>query len=252
MKLFFLFLLCVWLVESQALEPVSGYVYMSNETREMQDDDFENPGMVAVDSGRQLFNEQRQDEEYACASCHGLEGETLDREKIATYPRFDDTRGGLVTLQDQISHCWEIRLDRFPESYDAPELVALETFVRHKARGIRVNVQTGDGMDVLLEEGEALFNTRFGQLDMSCHHCHLQHVDQYLRGQKLSQGQSNGFPEYRLGKGRITSVHLRLRECFISFRAEPFEPGSREFKLLELYTAYRGNGLKIETPAVRY
>ena len=218
----------------------------------MQDDPFENPGMVAVDEGNRLFNELRQDEEYTCASCHEPDGSKLDLKKIATYPRYQENMGGLFTLRDQISHCWEINLDRFPESYNAPELVALETFVRHKANGEIVSIESSEKMAPLLKQGEALYKTRFGQLDMSCYHCHVQHQGQKLRGQTLTQGQSNGFPEYRLGQGRITSLHQRLKECFISFRAEPFDPGSDEFKLLELYTTYRGNGLKIETPAVRY
>lgn len=250
MKITLLFLL-LFCANGWALEPVSGYQYLSPEARAMQDDEFENPGMVAVDEGRRLFNEMREDEEYACASCHESNGVGLDRKKIAAYPQYDENRGGLVTLQDQVGYCWEIKMDRFPESYDAPELVALETFVRNKANGIAVNVKVSPGMDALLKEGEQLFNTRFGQLDMSCAHCHVQHQGQYLRGQVLTQGHTNGFPEYRLEKGRITSLHKRLRECFISFRAEPFDPGSEEFKLLELYTAYRGNGLEIETPAVR-
>jgi sulfur-oxidizing protein SoxA len=104
----------------------------------------------------------------------------------------------------------------------------------------------------LIEQGSALYRMRFGQLDISCYHCHIQHQGQMLRGQILNQGQANGFPEYRLGKGRITSMHQRLRECFVSFRAEPFDPGSKEYKLLELYVMSRGNGLKIETPAVRF
>ena len=73
-----------------------------------------------------------------------------------------------------------------------------------------------------------------------------------LRGQRLSQGQANGFPEYRLGRGRITSFQQRMTECFVSFRAEPFQPGSEEYDLLELYVTARGNGLPIETPAVRF
>jgi sulfur-oxidizing protein SoxA len=34
-------------------------------------------------------------------------------------------------------------------------------------------------------------------------------------------------------------------------RAEPFGAGSPEYIALELYLAWRGNGLPIETPAVR-
>jgi len=235
-----------------ALEPVSGYAFLAPETQAMQDDEFENPGMVTVDRGETLFREHREHEEYACASCHGDNGEKLDLKKIASYPRYDRNLGGLVTLQDQIGHCWEINMDRFPLMYDAPELVALETYVRNRASGERINVQIEGPMQDLLQQGEALYQTRFGQVGMACQHCHVQHQGQMLRGQRLTQGQANGFPEYRLAKGEITSLHKRLRQCFISFRAEPFDPGSDEFKLLELYLMSRGNGLKIETPAVRF
>ena len=235
-----------------ALEPLSGYVFLAPETQAMQDDEFGNPGMVAVDKGETLFREHREHEEFACASCHGDNAEKLDLKKIASYPRYASNLGGLVTLQDQISQCWEINLDRFPLMYDAPELVTLETYVRSRASGEYVNVQTDGPMEDLLQQGEALYQTRLGQIGMACQHCHVQHQGQMLRGQRLTQGQANGFPVYRLAKGEITSLHKRLRQCFISFRAEPFDPGSEEFKLLELYLMSRGNGLKIETPAVRF
>jgi sulfur-oxidizing protein SoxA len=238
--------------QAMAVEPVSGYEFLTPETRAMQDDEFENPGMVAVERGEALFREHRQDEEYACAGCHEAGDGKLDPSSIAAYPRYDPNLGGLVTLQDQIGHCWEIHLDRFPLPYDHPHLVDLETYIRHLARGEPVNVSSTGPIAELLRQGEELYRTRFGQLDISCAHCHVQHQGQMLRGQQLSQGQANGFPEYRLGKGSITSLHKRLRQCFVSFRAEPFDPGSREFKLLELYLMSRGNGLKIETPAVRF
>jgi sulfur-oxidizing protein SoxA len=246
------FMLVAGASPAYAFEPKSGYEFLTEETRAMQDDDFENPGIVTVDEGERLFQEHRPDEEYACASCHGQDGEKLDTEKIATYPIYDDTLGGLLTLQEQVNQCWEINMDRFPLDYDHPDLIALETYIRNRAKGEKINVDTAGVLRLLSQRGEKLYQTRFGQINISCHHCHIQHQGQMLRGQKLSQGQANGFPEYRLGKGRITSLHQRIRECFISFRAEPFDAGSEEFKLLELYLMTRGNGLKIETPAVRF
>ena len=235
-----------------AAGPVSGYEFLGADTQAMQDDEFANPGMVTVEAGARLFNEQRPDEPAACASCHGEDGASLNTQAIASYPIYDPNLGGLVTLQDRIHHCWEINLDRFPLDYDDPQIVALETFVRHRALGETVNVATEGPIADLVEQGKQLYGTRYGQLDMACYHCHVQHQGQMLRGQRLSQGQANGFPEYRLGRGRITSLHQRLRECFISFRAKPFDAGSEEFKLLELYLMSRGNGLQIETPAVRF
>ena len=246
---------CIMYLAAGALsanEPVSGYEFLTEETRAMQDDDFENPGMVTVDQGEHLFNEHRQDEEYACTHCHHKHDEVLKPENIARYPVHDPNLGGLVTLQERINHCWEIHMDRFPLDYDHPDLIALETYVRNQARGAVINVDTRGALAELILQGEKLYATRYGQINMSCQHCHIQHQGQMLRGQKLSQGQANGFPEYRLGKGRITSLHQRIRECFISFRADPFDAGSREYKLLELFIMQRGNGLTIETPAVRF
>lgn len=235
-----------------AVEPVSGYAFIDESTRAMQDDEFENPGMLSVERGAELFHEHREAEEFSCSSCHGDDGEQLDVAEIARHPVFNPSLGGLVTLQERVNYCWEIHMDRFPLVANAPELIALGTYVRHLARGEPVNVQTDGPMAPLIEQGKALYETRFGQLGMSCRHCHIQHQGQMLRGQRLSQGQSNGFPEYRLGSGRITSLHQRLGECFVSFRAVPFEPGSEQYQLLELYVGARGNGLVIETPAVRF
>jgi sulfur-oxidizing protein SoxA len=239
-------------VGSGSAEPVSGYAFLDASTQAMQDDEFQNPGMMAVDEGRALFHERRPDEAHRCADCHGEDAGSLDLDRVARFPVFDAGLGGLVTLQRQVNHCWEIHLDRFPLMAGEAPLIALETYVRHQARGRPVNVQTDGEMAPLLERGEALYNTRFGQLDMACRHCHVQHQGQMLRGQRLSQGQANGFPEYRLGRGRITSFQQRMSECFVSFRAEPFQPGSEEYDLLELYVTARGNGLPIETPAVRF
>lgn len=235
-----------------ASDPISGYWFLEPNIRAMQDDEFENPGMLAWQAGADLFRELRPDEEAACSTCHGENAEDLASARIARYPVYDEQLGGLVTLQERINHCWEIHLDRFPLPYDHRDLIVLETFVRHRARGEVISVQTDGPMARLLDLGKDLYNTRFGQINVACQHCHIQHQDQMLRGQRLSQGQANGFPVYRLTNGRITSLQQRLRQCFIAFRAEPFEPGSDEFKLLELFVMARGNGLPIETPAVRF
>jgi L-cysteine S-thiosulfotransferase len=49
----------------------------------------------------------------------------------------------------------------------------------------------------------------------------------------------------------IGSLQRRLRNCLIGMRAEPYPDGAIEYVELELYMAWRANGLRIETPAVR-
>jgi len=251
-KLIFLSFICSGILSvTYAQPPRSGYEYLTESTREMQDDEFANPGMVEVEKGRNLFNTHG-DNDKTCATCHGENGEKLNLKKIAQYPVYNEEFGEPFTLQKQINLCWEDQLDNVPFIDDCVELVALETFVRHKARGETVNVDVSGGLKPYYEAGKQLYNTRFGQLDMACKHCHDYFAGKKLRGQVLSQGQSNGFPEYRLGTGRITSLQRRLRECLVSFRATPFHFGAEEWINLEVYLHARGNGLKIETPAVRY
>ena len=79
-------------------EPVSGYQFLDESTRAMQDDDFENPGMVAVDLGDELFHELREDEEYRCSDCLSEDAAALESAQTARYPVFDPNLGGLVTI----------------------------------------------------------------------------------------------------------------------------------------------------------
>lgn len=238
------------IADERPFKPISGSDYLSRPTLEMQQDDFSNPGMVMVEYGEELFH-RADDDGQSCASCHGVGGEWLDTERIAQYPRYSDLLERPATLQDQINICWEGQMDNFYMIYDCKEMKGLEVYLRYLARGETINVKTDGPIAPFYREGQKLYNQRFGQLEMSCYHCHDQHRGARLRGRLLNQGQSNGFPVYRLSTNRLTSLHLRFSECMASFRAQPFQPGSEEYINLELYVTARGNGLKIETPAVR-
>ena len=71
-------LLFVTLTLPAQAEPVSGYAFLDDSTREMQDDEFSNPGMVTVDRGAELFHELRDSEVHSCSSCHGENGAKID------------------------------------------------------------------------------------------------------------------------------------------------------------------------------
>lgn len=232
-------------------EPISGYEFITSETRIMQDDDFANPGLLAVDRGEELFNHKYKSSGKNCAQCHGEEGEKLNIKNIARYPLYNTKTKEIVTLQKQIKKCRSSITDKALDT-DHPELLALETFVRNRAIGEKVNVKTDGAVSKLLKQGEKLYKTRYGLIDMSCYHCHTLYPGQMIRGQKISQGQSNGFPAYRLASGEITNLHQRIQQCLDLLRAEPFATDSKEIKLLGLYLMSRSNGLPIETPAVRY
>ncbi len=250
-KRFYLIFLLLSTANAINAEPLSGYEFITAETRAMQDDDFANPGLLSVDQGETLFNKKHESSGKSCAQCHGEEGEKLDTKKIASYPIFNRKTKEIVTLQKQIKNCRATITDKKLIT-DHPDLIALETFVRNRAKGEKVNVQTQGEVAKFIKQGEELYKTRYGLIDMSCYHCHTLYSGQMIRGQKISQGQSNGFPAYRLDTGEITNLHQRIQQCLSLLRAEPFATDSKEVNLLGLYLMSRSNGLAIETPAVRY
>jgi sulfur-oxidizing protein SoxA len=245
-------LLAIPATTTSAGEARSGYEYIKPESRAMQDDAFENPGMLAVERGQHLFNNRQEDAGKACAECHDRDGATLNTKSIARYPVYSEDAAEIVTLQKQISRCRSGNSGSKILPPDHPDLVALETFVRNRAIGEVVNVQTDGPVAVLLQAGEKLYRTRYGLIDMACNQCHEVYPGQMIRGQKISQGQGNGFPVYRLDSGEITSLHQRIQQCLTLMRAEPFAADSEEINQLGLYIMSRSNGLRIETPAVRY
>lgn len=238
-------------VSVSAQEPRSGYEYLRAETRDMQDDDFANPGIASLEEGRKSFHAAGNNGK-SCANCHGKNGGQFNPKSLARYPVYNKEFNKPFTLQEQINYCWEEQLDNVPFVYDCVDLLEIEMFVRNVARNEKVNVDISGDLKPYYERGEKLYHTRFGQMNMACHNCHDQFSGVNLRGQVLSQGQTNGFPVYRLGSGKITGLHSRVAECFGSFRAEPFERGSIELISLEIYLTARGNGLPIEVPAIRY
>ena len=55
----------------------SGYIAMTSQSRDMQDDDFSNPGFLWVDVGEDLWGKVNGSKGKSCASCHGSAATTM-------------------------------------------------------------------------------------------------------------------------------------------------------------------------------
>lgn len=228
----------------------SGYTYLSEENRRLQDDDFANPGLLWVEQGRELWQRPEGAAGMSCASCHG-EAVASMRGVRPRYPRFDPRHGKLINLEQQINRCRAERLQAAPYPYESEALLALTAFVSLQSRGLPIDVRIDGPAQPFFEAGKAFFLRRRGQLDLACHHCHEQYAGQRLRGDAVSQGQINGFPIYRHTWQMLGSTHRMFAWCNVSVRAEAYPYGADEYVDLELYMAWRGRGLPVETPAVR-
>lgn len=234
-------------------EIISGYEFRIKSTQEAQDDDFENPAMLLLDQGVDQWSVAEGDAGKSCADCHGDDPLEAMKGVGSTYPKFSEEgdHRAFRNIENQINFCRTERMDAEPWKYDKPEMLGMTILVRHADRGEPVNVSIDGDAAPYFERGKEMYYTRYGQLGLACSHCHESNYGMYIRADHLSQGQTNGFPTYRMKWQGVGSVHRRFDGCMKNIRAQPFKRGGEEFLSLELYTAWRGQGLPIETPSVR-
>jgi sulfur-oxidizing protein SoxA len=231
-------------------EKRSGYSFMTPETKAMQDDLTANPGMLTVLDGEALWSRKAGGANRSCADCH-QDAATTMKGVAARYPAFSAARGAPVSLEQQINICRVERQQATPLPYESRDLLALSAFVATQSRGMPVLPPDDARLAPFVEAGRSIYETRQGQLNLSCGQCHDQNWGKKLAGAVIPQAHPNGYPLYRLEWQGMGSLQRRLRGCMVGIRAEPYEFGSAEYVNLELYLMSRARGLPIETPAVR-
>ena len=231
-------------------EIFSGWVFRSDETQDLQRDDFDNPGMIFVDQAMDTWAMAEGSEGKSCASCHDDPADSMAGVR-AVYPKWNAEAGEVRTLSMQINDCRETRMGAEKWGMTSAPMTAMEALISVQSRGMPVNVAIDGPAAETWEKGKEIYYTRYGQLELSCANCHEDNYGNYIRADHLSQGQINGFPVYRLKDAALVAPHQRFRGCVRDTRAETFAVGSPEFVALELYVASRGNGLSVEAPSVR-
>jgi sulfur-oxidizing protein SoxA len=230
-------------------EVMSGWLFRGTETRAMQADDFDNPGMIFVEQAQDAWMTAEGTEGKSCSSCHN-DMDSMAGVK-ATYPKWNEAAGEVRTLQMQMNDCRTERMGAEAWGYDKGPAINMEAALSSVSRGMPVNVAVDGPAQSTWELGKELYYTRTGQLELSCANCHEDSYGMMIRADHLSQGQINGFPVYRLKNTKLNGAHSRFKGCVRDTRAETYKPGSAEFVALELYVASRGNGLSVEGPSIR-
>lgn len=232
-------------------EVISGWHYRTEETRALEADTFQNPGMLDVERGEAIWNTVEGTEGKSCASCHGNAADSM-RGVAVSYPKWDGDANRPINIELQINKCRTENMGAEPYAFDKDGQKPLTAFIKHQSLGMTMAVDLSQGdLQEWWERGKDYYYTRFGQLNLSCASCHEQNSGMYIRADHLSQGQVNGFPTYRLKNAGLVSLHNRFRGCLRDTRAEFPAAFSDELMALEVYVTWRGTGLSIETPAVR-
>lgn len=229
-------------------EIYSGWLFRTDETRELQMDDFDNPGMLFAERGLDRWDVADGSAGQSCADCHG-DVESLAGVR-AVMPKVNEN-GELWALENYVNNCRTERMGADAWGWNSEPMKDITTLISLQSRGMPVAVKIDGEAAEFWEKGREMYYTRFGQLELSCANCHEDNYGRMIRADHLSQGMSNGFPTYRLKNASIVPLHQRFRGCIRDVRGESFAEGSQEFLELELYVASRGLGLPVEGVSVR-
>ncbi len=229
----------------------SGLAFASDEVKGLQlDDDFASPSAHGIDKGAQLWNLPAGKTNKSCQSCHGEASDSM--KGVATrYPLIDKATGKLFNVEDRIRNCRQKQQKAPDWPLESDELLAMTLHVNGASKGMPIKVSIDGPAQKHFEAGQKLFMTRQGQMNLSCTQCHDQRWGQRLFTDKLSQGQPNGYPIFRLDWQYLASLERRLRFCYASVKAELPPWGHVDMRNLNLYLMWRAQGLPIEVPAVR-
>jgi sulfur-oxidizing protein SoxA len=228
----------------------SGFEFLGPDLKDMQNDEFANPGSLWVERGEKLWSAAPTPGGASCASCHGDAKQSM-KGVAARYPVVDRASGRLMTVERRIEQCRVERQKAPPLAAESQDLLALSAWVSRQSRGMPIEVSIDGPARAPFEAGRALFFKRFGQMNLSCAQCHDANWDKRLFAGSITQGHPNAYPGYRLEWQAFGSLERRLRACLSGVRAEMFPYGADEHAELALYLAWRARGLPVESPGVR-
>ena len=245
---------------TSAAEPrKSGIDYASAATQTLQKDDAQNPGMLWVKDGQARWTERTGAANKACADCHGeiakMRGVAVRYPAVAMPSRVEPAATSsaprVINLSQQINLCRVGRQQTAAWPAEHASLLAVEAAITFESRTLPIAPPTTPLLAVAQARGEALYNQRIGQIDLSCRDCHDGLAGKRLGGNTIPQGHPTGYPIYRLEWQAVGSLQRRLRGCMTAVRAEPYPYGSSELLDLEAYLMKRASGMPLETPGVR-
>lgn len=236
-----------WLLLAVALvahadERRSGRDTMSPALRTLQADDAQHPAQLALALGRELWSRG----DRSCASCHG-EPEKL-RGAATRYPAFDR---GLLDLPGRIQRCRVQHQQQPAWKPEAEPLLALAALVAQQSRGLPLAPPRGPELDAAATQGERLYTTRIGALNLSCAQCHDERAGLRLGGSLIPQGHVDDYPVYRLEWQALGSLQRRLRGCLSGVRARVADWDGAELMALQVYLSRRSADLPMQPPGVR-
>jgi sulfur-oxidizing protein SoxA len=207
------------------------------------------PYELNISSGEELFNKPFANGK-TYASCFEKGGIGIRQ----NYPYFDTDRGEIITLELAINECRKTNGEKKLKWKKGP-IADISAYMAYTSRGNIFDIKIPDDPRAIAayERGKKHFYQKRGQLNMACADCHKFYVGYKVRAELLSPalGHSTHFPVYRSTLGDMSTTHRRYSGCNQQVRAKPYKAQSTEYRALEYFHTYMGNGLAVNGPGAR-
>jgi thiosulfate dehydrogenase len=114
---------------------VAGARLGADEFTKKDQERWEKEYLSVVTKGRELFTSPKLGTNgVACAQCHPNAANTHPE----TYPKFQKQLGRVIALREMINWCLQQPLEGKPLPLDDPQMIALEAYVAHERRGVKL------------------------------------------------------------------------------------------------------------------
>jgi sulfur-oxidizing protein SoxA len=214
-------------------------------------DEFTNPAVLAVETGKNLFNKVGAMKQ-SCNNCH-REPEKAFKTWATTMPKFEPHLKRMMGIEEFITrHARATTGEDYLSQSEAN--LSLAIYLRYLANGQPIAVQVDDvHTQAALKRAEALVKRKVGQLNFACTDCHTISANKWIRGQYLAddKGMFDHFPVYRTSRTEIWDIRKRFQWCNVAVRANELPPEATEYGDLELFLAVAGRGQKLSVPGIR-
>jgi len=126
----------VALAAAAVLAVVGGIAIQADEFTKKDQERWQKEYMSVVDKGRELFHSGALGTNgVACGQCHPNGANTHPE----TYPKFQKQLGRVIALREMINWCLQQPLEGKPLTLDAPDMIALEAYIHHERRGVKLD-----------------------------------------------------------------------------------------------------------------
>ena len=232
---------------------VDDYVYgalaFDNDSRAQYNSIMEFPPYESViDQGRKMWETSfTNGKKYAV--CFPNEGKQI----AGNYPKFDESKGKVVTLQDALNACRTANGEEAYKVSDMKTMGTLTAYMRTLSDGMLMNVKIeGPQAMAAYEDGKKTFFSRKGQLNFACASCHVQNAGTRLRSELISPAVGNAvhWPVFRGGDNLVT-LQQRYDGCYKQVRAVPPPQGGEIMNNLEYFHSSLSNGLPMKASVFR-